>query len=484
MNWKKVLATAVLAIGVALSPAHLAQAQAQAQATESQALPSGMSDDWRENYAYAVGLQAVIYGYPAVKNLNTRFAMVERPVGVTDTPINQWFHVRRAADPTDATHGSVSNDFLYSVGWYDVRLEPVVVTVPESGDRYLGVQFMEWYSDIFAYLGTRATGGKAGSYLLVDADWQGESPSGIAGVIRAPTPTGAIIQRVGFLGDRTKVDAVHGVQDASDLRPLSKWLANDRSPLANRDVIDPAAPGTPLAFFINLNRAMTENPPPAKDRAMLSLLRSVGLGPGQSDDLSNLDPGTRKGLERALADGLKLISQVAISGGDTKIVNNWAYNPATWGRTGESDDFITRASTQSFAGLLEHWIEEVVKLRAHHDADGALLDGTAGRYRLHFTASQIPQAKAFWSVTVYNSSYDLFANPLNRYGFGSLDQGLEYDANGGVTFYIQADAPEPQLRSNWLPVPKGHFSLFLRAYLPGDRLITQDYVPPAVQKVQ
>jgi hypothetical protein len=213
-------------------------------------------------------------------------------------------------------------------------------------------------------------------------------------------------------------------------------------------------------------------------------LRSVGLGPGQSDDLSTLAPGTRRGLERALSDGLKLISQVAMSGGETKIVNNWAYNPVTWGRTAESDDFLTRASTQSFAGFLEHQIEEVVKLRAHHDADGELLDGSTGRYRLHFAASQIPQAKAFWSVTVYNSTYDLFANPLNRYSFGSLDPELEYDADGGVTFYIQADAPAPQLRSNWLPVPQGHFSLFLRAYLPDERLITQDYVPPSVQKVR
>lgn len=480
MIWKKASAAAALVIGVAFSPVPSALAQDARTEAPEQTLP----EDWRENYAYAVGLQAVIYGYPAVKSLNMRYSMVERPVGVTDTPINQWFHVRRAADPTDATHGSVSNDFLYSVGWYDVRQEPLVVTVPESGNRYFGVQFMEWYSDIFAYLGTRATGGKAGSHLLVNSDWEGETPAGIVSVIRAPTPTGAIIQRVGFLDDRTRIDPVHRMQDASDLRPLSKWLANDRSPMTDRDVIDPAAPGTPLAFFVNLNRAMSENPPPAKDRAILSLLRSVGLGPGASDDLSSLAPGTRKGLERALADGLKLISQVAVSGGETKIVNNWAYNPVTWGRTGESDDFLTRASTQSFAGFLEHQIEEVVKLRAHHDADGELLDGSTSGYRLRFAADQIPQAKAFWSVTVYNSTYDLFDNPIDRYSFGSLDKGLTYDADGGVTFYIQAEEPDRQFRSNWLPVPKDHFSLFLRAYLPDESLITQDYIPPAVEKVR
>ena len=456
---------------------------AQTEDGTSEASADAMSQDWRENYAYAVGLQAVIYGFPAVKNLNMRYSMVEKPVGITDTPLNQWFHVRRPADPTDTINGSVSEDFLYSVGWFDVREEPVVVSVPDSGERYFGTQFMEWYSDIFAYLGTRATGGKAGSYLLVGPSWEGEAPEGIAGVIHAPTPTGAIIQRIGFLGDRANIDAVHKLQDASDLRPLSSWLAQDNAVSTQRDVIDPAPAGSPLAFYVNLIRAMSENAPPAKDRAIVSMLRSVGLGPGQSDDLSSLDPGTRKGLERALRDGMQLLSQVSIAGGETKIVNQWAYNQMSWGRTGETDDFLTRSATQSFSGFLEHQIEEVVKLRAHFDGNGEQLDGSKGRYILRFAAEEIPQTEAFWSVTAYNDQYNLFANSQNRYSFGSLDKGLKYDDDGGVTFYIQADPPAEQNMSNWLPVPKAPFNLFLRAYLPHQDLINQTYVPPAVEKV-
>ena len=468
----------------AMTLAALTTFPVQAQPVPDPKPASAASEDWRENYAYAVGLQAVIYGYPAVKALNMRYGMVEKPVGVTDTPLSQWFHIRRPADATDTTHGSVSDDFLYSVGWYDVRREPLVISVPESGKRYLGVQFMEWYSDVFAYLGTRATGGKAGSYLLVSADWKGKRPRGIKGVIRAPTPTGAIIQRVGFLGDRTELAAVHAMQDASDMRPLSKWRTRDRSPSTERDVVDAAAPGSPLAFYVNLNRAMTENPPPEKDRAIISLLRSVGLGPGQSDDLSRLDAGTHRGLERALKDGMALISQTSIAGGETRVVNQWAYNQKSWGRTGETDDFLTRSATQSFSGFLEHHIEEVVKLRAHFDGNGDALNGASGRYVLHFTKDQIPQAKAFWSVTVYNSNYDLYANPLGRYSFGSLDKTLNYDAEGGVTFYLQSEAPEAAYQSNWLPVPKAPFNLFIRAYLPDKALIEQTYSPPAVQKVK
>ena len=479
MNWMGYSTVLAAALHLAISSAAIAQTEIAGSQTSADAT----ARDWRENYAYAVGLQAVIYGYPAVKALNMRYGMVEKPVSVIDTPINQLFHLRRAADSTDANHSSPATDFLYSVSWYDVSREPVVVTVPNSQDRYYSVQFMEYYSDIFAYVGTRATGGKQGNYLLAGSDWKGETPAGISGVIRAPTPTGAVLIRVGFRDDRSKLAPVYKMQDAFDMRPLSKWQARDTSPSTERDVVNPAAPGTPLAYYVNLNRAMTENPPPTKDRAMVSLLRSVGLGPGQSDDLSKLDAGTRRGLERALKDGMALISQTAIAGGDVKIINQWAYNPPSWGRTAMSDDFLIRSATQSFSGFLEHHIEEVVKLRAHYDGDGEALDGSKGNYVLRFGPDQIPQAKAFWSVTVYTDEYNLFANPLGRYSFGNVDKDLKYDKDGGVTFHLQAEAPTKKLKANWLPVPKAPFNLFLRAYLPDDTLIQQTYAPPAVMKV-
>ncbi len=472
-------------VQAAATPSVSAQTQPIPQSPQTSQVPPAPSvdtpaKDWRENYAYTAGLQAVIYGYPAVKALGMRYAMVEKPAGTINVPVNQLFHLRRAADATDANNSSPATDFLYSVSWYDVRREPIIITIPESGDRYYSVQFMEYYSDIFAYAGTRATGGKAGRFLLADANWKGEAPAGITRVIRAPTPTGAVLIRVGFRDDRSKLAPVYALQDATDLRPVSKWLAGDMSPSVQRDVTDPAPPASPLAFYVSLNRAMSENPPPEKDRAILSLLRSVGIGPGQSDDLSQLDAGTRKGLERAHKDGMALLSQTAIAGGNVKIVNQWAYNPVSWGRTGASDEFLIRSATQSFSGFLEHHIEEVVKLRAHHDIKGAPLDGSKASYVLHFGPDQIPQAKAFWSVTVYNAQYNLFANPAGRYSYGSVDKDLKYNRDGGVTFYLQADAPAKNKTVNWLPVPKAPFNLFLRAYLPGNDLIQQSYVPPAV----
>ena len=147
--------TALAAVGLFAQPV----IAGDAPAVENRAPAPAPQDDWRETYAYTVGMQAVIYGFPVVKNMTARYGMIEKPNGQADMPLNTWFHSRRATDATDKIHSSVTPDLLYSAAWFDVRKEPVVLTVPASPNLYYSVQFMEMYSDIFAYLGTRATGG-------------------------------------------------------------------------------------------------------------------------------------------------------------------------------------------------------------------------------------------------------------------------------------------------------------------------------------
>ena len=125
----------------------------------------------------------------------------------------------------------------------------------------------------------------------------------------------------------------------------------------------------------------------------------------------------------------------------------------------------------------------MVKLRAHHDGDGQLLDGAKANYTLHFTRDQIPAAKAFWSITLYNEEYDLVENPIARYSRGSVDKGMRFDKDGGLTLYLQPIPPAKQHLANWLPTPRGPFNLFLRAYLPGEALQEQRYSPPPVRRV-
>ena len=56
------------------------------------------------------------------------------------------------------------------------------------------LQFVDAWTNNFAYVGRRATGIAAGSFLLVPPGWRGDPPAGAA-VIEFPTTTGTIVGR-------------------------------------------------------------------------------------------------------------------------------------------------------------------------------------------------------------------------------------------------------------------------------------------------
>ena len=49
-------------------------------------------------------------------------------------------------------------------------------TCQDTGDRYRVMQFVDAWTNNFAYLGTRATGNGEGLYLLAGPGWTGEVP--------------------------------------------------------------------------------------------------------------------------------------------------------------------------------------------------------------------------------------------------------------------------------------------------------------------
>ena len=182
-----------------------------------------------------------------------------------------------------------------------------------------------------------------------------------------------------------------------------------------------------------------------------------------------------------------LLARVATAGGSitnaTKVRNNWFYGASNWGRMAADGDFLGRAGTQAFSGITEHLIEETVKLRTFADADGVPLNGD-NNYVIHFSKDEIPVAKSFWSVTLYDEKFNLVYNEAGRYTFGDKVPGLQYGSDGSLTIYIQSEKPLGDKAANWLPAPKGKdFNLFLRAYFPGKTLLDQSYVAPPVRRV-
>ena len=105
------------------------------------------------------------------------------------------------------------------------------------------------------------------------------------------------------------------------------------------------------------------------------------------------------------------------------------------------------------------------------------------------TFSTLPPAKAFWSVTMYDTSYDgtagyLIENPINRYLINSTTQGLVYGEDGSLTITIQHEQPQDTTeQANWLPAPEGPFYLVLRIYWPKPAALDGTWNPPPVKRL-
>ena len=126
---------------------------------------------------------------------------------------------------------------------------------------------------------------------------------------------------------------------------------------------------------------------------------------------------------------------------------------------------------------------EAVYPTAREDAAGEPLNG-AHRYQITFTT--LPPAKAFWSVTMYDTSYDgtagyLVENPINRYLINSTTAGAGVWENGSLTITIQRKQPqEAKEKANWLPAPEGPFYLVMRIYWPEQAALDGTWTPPSV----
>lgn len=481
-NFKPVVLSVVVACSLAVS---LTQASSDRVEPSSSRVDASQASHWKEDYAYMLGIQAFIYGYPAIKNASVRHDWVEAHRGSVRAQGNKYTHYSKLVGPEYQFGTSMNRDTLYSLAWSFVGDGPLIFSMPKNPDnRYYSIQFTEWYTDAFGYMGSRTTGVDGANYLIHAAGWNGDVPDGIDKVIESPTPWFLAVGRTYTTNTDEDLEIVHQIQREYKITPLQEWgktSAMEAEPI--EDVLDAFPPGDPLGPFKLMNASMKENPPPSRDLALMRLFALVGLGPEANADLDQLDNPTKRGLIRALNDAPQFLQKVSEAVGSitnaNKTVNGWVYNPNNWGRMAESSDFLGRSATQSWSGGIENLIEEAVKLRTFTDSEGLALNGNYN-YQITFEKEQIPTVNAFWSITLYDNNFNLIENVADKYAVRDIDENIHFEADGSLKILLQHEPPA-QKNVNWIPTPENKdFNLFFRAYLPSGSFLDQSYVPPAV----
>ncbi|MGH6809280.1 MAG: DUF1254 domain-containing protein, partial [Ensifer adhaerens] len=175
--------------------------------------------------ARAIAKEATIYGFPLVDNYRVQHSyFVDAGGPEFKAPWNELVNNARVYTPDDKAIQTPNSDTPYSYIGADLRAEPLVFTVPAiENERYYSLQFIDLYTFNFAYVGSRATGNEAGSYLLAGPNWKGETPPGIKSVIRSETEFAFVLYRTQLFnpGD---IENVKKIQAGYKVEPLSKFL--------------------------------------------------------------------------------------------------------------------------------------------------------------------------------------------------------------------------------------------------------------------
>ncbi|KAF5434147.1 hypothetical protein C5S36_05615, partial [Candidatus Methanophagaceae archaeon] len=224
----------------------------------------------------------------------------------------------------------------------------------------------------------------------------------------------------------------------------------------------------------------------ADDQEAMARFAKIGIAPGATFEESAFDTEIVKAIEAGIADAIKKIAQKAENIAEQ--VNGWNMMEAFGPRDFFKGDWLLRAAAAMAAIFANDKIEAFYPM-VYVDADSQTLDGQTGKYILHFEKDEIPPAKYFWSVTMYDKRADgtagyMVDNPIDRYLINSTTEGLIYGEDSSLTINIQHEQPESQKATNWLPAPAEPFYMCMRIYGPEERVMKDEWAPPAVQKVK
>jgi hypothetical protein len=415
----------------------------------------------------AIAGDAYAFGLPLVMAYTASYEFwLNKASSQYKSPIGQLVHSRRVFTYEDTAVIVPNSDTPYSFICLDLRAEPYVVSVPEvEKERYYSIQFVDWNTFNYGYIGSRATGNQAGDYIVAGPDWKGEAPAGIKGVLRATSHFTIAIFRTQLFGP-DDMPNVAKVQDGYQLKPLSTFLKQPAPPAA--PAIDFPESNEQLAkanFFELLDFVMQLSPPGPEETEIRAKLASIGIGSGKKFSFKDLPPAHKAAALEGVKAGMAKVQERTNSIG--KRINGWQVGSAFGNREFYKGDWLLRAAAAQ-AGIFGNTAEEAVYPMTRWLPEGEVIDTGKHNYILTFPAGQLPPAHAFWSVTMYDGkSQLLIKNPINRYLVNApMLPRMKKNNDGSLTIHIGKDSPGPELEANWLPAPDGPIYMVMRLYWP------------------
>jgi len=461
--------------------------QVPAATAPSEVTPPAAGVVMPEEYARTLAATAYVWGWPLMNQHNRRAKITQAPQPslmngtIPIAPGGRLAMLHDYIKPEQRFVACPNQDVVYGLGYMYLDKGPVVVQVPDFGDRFWVYAMYDARTDQFSKVG-KPYGSKPGFYLVVGPNWKGEAPAGIAAVVRSSTEFGMVVPRI--FQDDTAEDrrAIQPFINQVMMYPLGefdgKMKTMEWSELPSLKMDMGSAGGeakwvVPEKFFDEFGTVLDAVPPLPGEEAIYANFRAL-LAAAEND------PAIKKAIvEAAVETESKVIAKfLRWKHNGTPAGNGWnrSTNNAAWGV-----DYFNRTGTAR-SNIYDNKVDETRYYYTDHDTSGAQLNGTAS-YEVTFAAGQEPPVSGFWSLTLYDKDHFFSPNALNRYSLGTKNKDLKRNGDGSLTIYVGATSPGSGNETNWLPAPNEDFSLYIRAYWGRQGILDGSWRPPTVKKL-
>ena len=402
------------------------------------------------------------YQYVAMYNVNNKFAMKQ---GGWNTCVADT----RLKDHTMREIARPNNDTLYVSCLVDVRNDAAILEVPAFDSNYVSLMITGYDHYVNIPMSTRQGDfRKPERMLLYSARTGGYRGEAVKGVDRRFETTGdfvsAVFRIMPHANDPERFDHIVKQMSSVNLLTLPEYQGGKARPID--DITFPPVGKTDADIFENnLLEVMqfvfnhtTFDPKDDLDQAVLAAYEPLAVVPGRAFDAmkaGHIDGATfRKAAERVAAAELAKTNNPGFGQTMSKL-----FKP-------KGQMTLELLIAQSVIGPIGMPATEALYPPVV-TSDGKPMNAM-NDYVIRMNAKDMPPAKAFWSITLYDLENGFFIpNDRKKYSVGE-NGGMKLDKDGGITIYIAAKKPNGVPEENWLPITRKDEDMgaIMRIYVP------------------
>lgn len=423
------------------------------------------------------------YQYVAMYNVINKAAMM--PENPMKTGWNGTFAAPGLQDHNSRAIARPNNDTLYVSTALDLRQEPVIVHYPAFDSKFVCLETSAY--DHYCGVPLSTTKGDFAEptnilyYTARTKGYSGEPVEGVDTIIEMSGDFAVAFLRVmPHAAEPERLRKNLAAMQEVKAQTLSEFLGKPAQPVDRGEF--PAYNTDPgiyennflevMQFVVNHTTFDQDN---EMDNAFLAAMKPLGVEPGKAfspENVREIDGAKLGAVAR------EIIAEAPMIWNDPE--RNIFMNEVFMPKGQISFEAMVLQSSYGPIGLPSH--------QAVYPGVGAS-DGESMNaqydYVIRMSRDEMPPAKAFWSVTLYDAANGFFIpNDHKKYSVGE-NAGMKLNEEGGIAIYIAAEQPQGVSEENWLPINRGDegLDLVMRIYDP-DLQKMKTWEAPKAEKIE